>query len=618
MKWNGRSYRPINQIPIKKREFNMEEALRPLGQKMHDTFWVANVYKEPDTSPVPPSSQTPTPTPTYTPTPSGVVFDTDYQAVLSYASSNTYTEPTFGDKVLQNQLVLDLKSAGIWNKLDILYVFKAGATTSDSLRAFSKINWKSPSNYYITENATYSGNYQEDLGWKGTPATDPLGFFLDTNFNPTLHGTGYTLNDASVSTYVTKEEGTSVWCGIDGAANPLQFRKNSVSVYLNGSSFIPSPNVPTQGIGLKTMTRSGATDIHIYSSTTYTTKTQASTSLPNASITILNSNTQEGQDWVGYFTAGAYLTESEISVLDTIMETYMDTVGPIVTNTPTVTPTKTPTATPTSTVTPTMTYTPSATLPSPGQTEAETYMSAVIAGGGTLDATASGATYQLFADLFNYGLWSKIDAFYPLLGGNSSGGQAVNGKSPGTFNMTWNGGITFSTNGVLSNGSTGYGNTGYIDATNGTLNSVHLGLYTTTDVNFGSGAVDGDMGAFDGTDYTLVNIRTSGSIVGGLQSTAGYSASNNPSNGFNLFVRPSSTQIIAYRNGSSLGTQTVNSVGRVNTRPHFVMTTNQNGSISTPTTRQYNFFTIGTSLTPTEVSNYSTAVINFNTTLGRA
>ena len=66
MKWNGRSYRPINQISIKKKEFNLEEALRPLGQKMHDTHWVANVYKEPQSSPIPPS---PTPTNTTTPTP---------------------------------------------------------------------------------------------------------------------------------------------------------------------------------------------------------------------------------------------------------------------------------------------------------------------------------------------------------------------------------------------------------------------------------------------------------------------------------------------------------------------------------------------------------------------
>jgi hypothetical protein len=310
--------------------------------------------------------------------------------------------------------------------------------------------------------------------------------------------------------------------------------------------------------------------------------------------------------------------EPQTSPVPPSSPTQTPTNTPTPSVTPTFTPTQTQTPTQTITSTPTYTPTPSPTTPSlTGQTEAETYMDAVIAGGGTLDATMSGATRQLFNDLFVAGLWSKIDAFYPLLGGNSSGGQAVNAKSPGTFNMTWNGGITFSTNGVLSNGSTGYGNTGYVEATNGTSNSVHLGLYTTTDVNFGTGN-NGDMGAFDGTDYTAFNVRRAGNAEGGLQSGFNYSASNVPSNGMNLFVRPSSSQIIAYRNGASRGTQTINSTGLVGTRPHFVMSVNSNGTPATPTTRQYNFFTIGKSLTPTEVSNYSTAVINFNTTLGRA
>ena len=413
MKWNGRSYRPSNQISIKKRDFNYEEALRPLGQKMHDTFWVANVQKDVIPSP-PPAS--PTQTPTNTPTPS--------------------VTPVF-----------------------------------------------------------------IDCTWSGTSTT--------------------------------WENNTNEW-----------------------NDCLPPPPPPSPS--------------------------ETPTNTPTPSVTPTFTPTQT----------------------ITTTQTPTQTITATITETPTQTPTMTPTASP---------------IP-PGFVEAQTYMSAVIAGGGTLDATMSGATYQLFNDLFTYGLWSKIDAFYPLLGGNSSGGQAVNGKTPGTRNMVWNGGITFSSNGVLSNGSTGYGNTGYIDATHGTGDSVHLGLYTTSDVNFGSGGVDGDIGASDGTDYTLMNIRTAGSMVAPIQTSQanGYSASNAPSSGFNLIVRTSSTSCTGYRNGTSRGTQTSNSIGRVNTRPHYVMSTNQNGFISTPTTRQYSFFTIGDSLNGTEVSNYSTAVINFQTTLGRA
>jgi hypothetical protein len=74
MKWNGKSYRPINQIQIKKREFDLEDALRPLGQKVHDTHWVANVFKTdgppPSPSVTPTNTVTPSVTPTNTVTPS--------------------------------------------------------------------------------------------------------------------------------------------------------------------------------------------------------------------------------------------------------------------------------------------------------------------------------------------------------------------------------------------------------------------------------------------------------------------------------------------------------------------------------------------------------------------
>jgi hypothetical protein len=434
----------------------LEEALRPLGQKMHDTHWVANVYKEPQSSPIPPS---PTPTNTTTPTP--------------------------------------------------------------------------------------------------TPSSTPV--LVDCTWSGTTAEWSYNTNDWS-------------------ECQPVPVVSQTPTSTQTPTMTVTPTNTPTQTI----------TPTETPTNTPTETPTETPTQTPTPTPTETPTNTP----------------------------TETPTNTPTITDTPTNTPTETPTNTPTET--PTQTPTPSSTPPSPGATEAETYMSAVLAGGGTLDATASGATYQLFADLFNFGLWSKIDAFYPLLGGNSSGGQAVNGKTPGTRNMTWNGGITFSTSGVLSNGSTGYGNTGYVDATLGTLNSAHLGAYTTSDVNFNT-LPGGDIGASDGTRDSYLSIRNFGSAVGQLQSSnSDYAASNSPSNGFNVIVRPSSTQLIVYRNGSSRGTQTINSTARVNTRPFYVMSINNNGLNTTPTTRQYNFFTIGTSLTPTEVSNFSTAVINFNTTLGRA
>jgi hypothetical protein len=630
MKWNGRSYRPINQISIKKKEFNLEEALRPLGQKMHDTHWVANVYKEPQSSPIPPSpTPTNTQTPTLTPTSSGSAFEPEYQAVLNYASSNSYTEPTFGDKVLQNQLISDLKSAGIWNKLDILYVFKAGSTTSDSLRAFSKINWKAPSNFYITENGTYSSYYQEDLGWRGFNATDPpTEFYLETNYNPTLNATGFTQDNASITLYLTKEtdQASAQWIGNTNNADGISVRKTSNVQFLNGTAFLPTPNITTSGIGLKGLSRSGSTEVYVISGDVMNAKAQVSVSLSNAEIFILKQGLGEGQDYLGFVAVGSFLTQSEMTALNTMMETYMDTVGPIVTNTPTpsitrtATPTRTQTRTPTPTVTPTFTPTPTMTLtPSPtpqGVTEAQTYMNAVITGGGTLDSTSSGATYQLFADLINYGLWNKLYAFYPLLGGNSSGGQAVNGKTPGTRNMTWNGGLTFSTNGVVSNGTTGYGDTNSNNSSIGGLDDFHMSFYSRT--NEQNDPTEFDMGANESPHRTQLNSRSTSDLLTGVVNSSGAqgSFSNTDSRGLFTLVRRSSTDTEFYQNSTSLGTSATTSTSRPNLNI-FICRRNYPILPDNPTTREYAFVTMGNALSDTEVTDLYNAIQTFQTTLGR-
>jgi len=299
------------------------------------------------------------------------------------------------------------------------------------------------------------------------------------------------------------------------------------------------------------------------------------------------------------------------------------------TNTPSVSvsvsPTLTPTLTPTPTSSPippspsvTATSTPTPTPTPQGVSEAQTYMSAVIAGGGTLDATSSGATYQLFYDLFNYGLWSKLYSFYPLLGGNSSGGQSVNGKTPGTRNITWNGGLTFSTNGVVSNGSTGYGDLNSNPSSIGTLDDFHMSFYSRT--NQQQATNEFDMGVYEvAAQRTQINSRstlddTRGVVNAQTQGTF----SNSDSQGLFTITRRSSTDTEFYRNSTSLGNSATTSTSRPN-GDLFLMARNWIGSglVESPTTRQYAFVTTGTKLTDSEVSNLYTTIQNFQTTLGR-
>lgn len=75
-------------------------------------------------------------------------FDAAYQAVLDEGTSNGYTLPSEAHQILQNQLIVDLKSLGVWDKMDAFYSF-AGSGDMD----FSLINWISPGTYTNTVNS---------------------------------------------------------------------------------------------------------------------------------------------------------------------------------------------------------------------------------------------------------------------------------------------------------------------------------------------------------------------------------------------------------------------------------------------------------------------------------
>jgi hypothetical protein len=114
-------------------------------------------------------------------------FDADYKAVLDYATTQGYTLPSSSQQLLQNQLVVNLKHSGVWDKLDIFYVF---ATDGDS--DFASINWKDSNNHKITE--VNSPTFTSNLGF----SSDGISAYLDTNFNLSTDGVNYNQNDLSI------------------------------------------------------------------------------------------------------------------------------------------------------------------------------------------------------------------------------------------------------------------------------------------------------------------------------------------------------------------------------------------------------------------------------------
>jgi hypothetical protein len=147
-------------------------------------------------------------------------FDTDYQAVLNRATALGYSLPSAGQQTKQNTLVLALKSAGVWTKMDILYIFANDVTGN-----FWKLNWKAPTTFEITEPGgalTKTSN----VGVNGNGTT----IYAQTGWNPATNGVNYTLTDASLSVYSNTDltdseydigcsDANLIWCGIRTAAN---------------------------------------------------------------------------------------------------------------------------------------------------------------------------------------------------------------------------------------------------------------------------------------------------------------------------------------------------------------------------------------------------------------
>jgi hypothetical protein len=207
-----------------------------------------------------------------------------------------------------------------------------------------------------------------------------------------------------------------------------------------------------------------------------------------------------------------------------------------------------------------------------------------------------------------------MKAIYPMVGA-SAAACAQNLKSS-SFTGTFNGGITYASTGIKSNGTTGYMDTTLVPNTELDKNSSHLSIYSRTSQ----------------TAQTVFDIGSaiSGPPESGYHMTLNYGGvfyprvfdanlgiSNSSTLGFFMANRQSSTTIKTLRN-TTVNTITSNSVtSTLNTYKVVVCGLNLNGTISQFTTREYAFVSMGDGLTDTEASNFYTAVQAFQTTLSR-
>lgn len=275
-------------------------------------------------------------------------------------------------------------------------------------------------------------------------------------------------------------------------------------------------------------------------------------------------------------------------------------------------PDPSPTPSVTATVTPTITPTPSTSVPA-GDADANAYIAAIIASGGTADATTQSAIQTLFTDLKSAGLYSKMFAFYPVVGGVAAS-HAINAKRNTTYDLTFAGGWTHGTSGMTSNGSTAYANTHATPqdlGTNGTGYDNHHQLITVND-----NTIRGYEGAGPGTNGYLIT-RSQGSeyFSNGSIIQVGIQYDNV---GQQILNRTAVNSMHGQYQASG-GTIT-KTVVRTNTASNITTGDIWIGGVSNTsfkTSNRYIFQSIGDGLTDSEVSDLFAAINTFNNSLGR-
>jgi hypothetical protein len=249
-----------------------------------------------------------------------VVFDSDYQAVLDYAVLMSYGLPSDDLQIVQNQLMLDLKSNGTYATFDVLYIL-----ASDSTEDFTTINWVSPNSHTLGQNMAYAGT----LGTR--PRLGPSGP-ASTNYNPTNDAVNYGANNASYGFYsgergiAPQASGDSFVYLVDASYTILQAAGTVQRSRINSSKLLnwgfnssignfnqaDTYNVIRQNSGSASLVRDGS----------------FVTSITNTGVTIPNNNFILGRSSGGYTNAyiiahiGGDLTTAQCLSLDTLIRDY--------------------------------------------------------------------------------------------------------------------------------------------------------------------------------------------------------------------------------------------------------------------------------------------------------
>lgn len=241
---------------------------------------------------------------------------------------------------------------------------------------------------------------------------------------------------------------------------------------------------------------------------------------------------------------------------------------------------------------------------------------AFITAAAITNPTQQTAINTLVVSLKANGIWTKMSAIYPFVGGTAAS-HKYNLKDPrdldAAYRLLFSGGWTHNSNGVTGNKINTFAQT-FLNYT--TLNSGHQSLYSRS--NIVETVATYDMGAFSGGNtWQLLSLYSQANLlIGGFNSDSQPRSTLPNSSGLFVNNRTASNAANLWRNGTKL-IQSTQITSAIPNRNIYIGACNISGTFTLPSSKNFAFASIGDGLTDIEASNFYTAVQTFNTTLGR-
>ena len=234
---------------------------------------------------------------------------------------------------------------------------------------------------------------------------------------------------------------------------------------------------------------------------------------------------------------------------------------------------------------------------------------------GITDATIVSALDTLVVDLKRDGLWDKMKAVYPFVGGTASS-HSFNLKDTSLHQITWFGGLTHDANGVTPNGTNGYGNLNFNPRTHLGVQSSY-GTYCRVN-NVANGKADFGSSNLDGWNHYMY-LQNYGTCEYTQFRTFGNNIliANTTTNAFFHAGLDTNNDLFLYKNNTLLQSKTPAVIGTPPNINTTLFAHNANLTIQQFSPRPSSFFFAGSGITQADNASIYSRIQAFQTSLSR-